>query len=314
VAFDLHRSLPETIAMTTMTQRIEEQAIKAAEGVGKAGTKLSTAVHHAVLAGGEPTRYVADFLHGTWLGHPLHPVLTDVTIGAWSMGSVMDLIGEVSDSDYSRKAADQLMTIGVVSAVPTALSGLADFSTFPDWSANTATWHAALNSVNLGLYVWSIVERKRGNRGRGILLSTIAFGLTCVSAWLGGELVYRSKVGVDHSERFEGPKKWTPVLESNELAEGQPKRVEFEGKGVLLYRNQGEVMAIGSVCSHAGGPLEEGKFEGSCVQCPWHDSVFDMRDGSIVHGPATSKQPSFETRVVNGQIEIRFTENDDTGG
>ena len=299
--------------MSTTTQVLEERITAASKTVGDVGTSVSNAVHHAVLAGGEGTRNFVDFLHGTWLAHPLHPVLTDVTIGAWSMGTVMDVIGEVTDSDYSRKAADRLMTIGVISAVPTALTGLADFSTFPQESANRATWHAALNSLNLGLYVWSIAERKRGNRSRGLLLSGIAFGLTCVSAWLGGELVYRAKVGVDHSDRFEGPKRWQPVLAEDELPEGQPKKIEFEGKGVLLYRNQGQVYAIGSVCSHAGGPLEEGKFHGSCVQCPWHDSVFDISDGRIVHGPATSPQPAFETRIRNGQIEIRFPGEDDTG-
>src|SRR6185312_10049151 len=192
--------------MNIATTEIEQESLDSAEGIGKIGTPVSLAVHHAVLSGGEPARKLADFLHGTWLGHPLHPVLTDITIGAWSMGTVMDAFGAMTDSDYSRKAADQLMTIGTISAVPTALSGLADFSTFPDWSANTATWHAALNSVNFGLYIWSVAERRRGNRTRGVVISTIAWGLTCVSAWLGGKLVYRAKVGVDHSEHFDGPK------------------------------------------------------------------------------------------------------------
>ncbi len=298
--------------MSAGTTDIEQQALDSAEGIGKIGTAVSLGVHHAVLAGGGPTRKLADLLHGTWLGHPLHPMLTDVTIGAWSMGTVMDVIGGATDSDYSRKAADQLMMIGTISAVPTALSGLADFSTFPDWSANTATWHAALNSVNLGLYVWSVAERRRGNRARGVLISSVAFGLTCVSAWLGGKLVYRAKVGVDHSDRFDEPKTWKPILDEKELAERDPKRVDFDGNGILLYRNQGEIYAIGSVCSHAGGPLEDGQFHGSCVQCPWHDSVFDMKDGSIVHGPATSPQPHFQTRIRDGQIEIRMTEEDDT--
>ena len=62
------------------TTEIEQQAIDAAEGIGKVGTEVSLAIHHAVLAGGEPTRKVADALHGTWLGHPLHAVLTDVTV------------------------------------------------------------------------------------------------------------------------------------------------------------------------------------------------------------------------------------------
>ena len=294
--------------MTTMTERVERQTLEAADKVGEIGTSVSNAVHNAVLAGGEPTRYIADFLHGTWLGHPLHPVLTDITIGAWGMGTLFDALGEMNDSDYQRKAADQLMTIGTISAVPTALSGLADYSTFPEWSANTATWHAALNTVNFGLYIWSVAERKRGNRARGVMISSIAFGLTCVSAWLGGKLVYRGRVGVDHSDSFKGPKVWQDVLASAELAEGQRKRIEVEGKGVLVYRTGGRPYAIGAVCSHAGGPLDEGKFKGSCVECPWHQSVFDMKDGHIVHGPATTPQPHFQVRERDGRIEIRLSE------
>ena len=296
--------------MTTLAQRIEQKAIESAEGIGKIGTKVSLGVHHAVLAGGEPTRKLADFLHGTWLGHPLHPVLTDFTIGAWTMGSLFDAVGAANNSRFARQTADQLMTIGTVCAVPTAITGLTDFSTFPEWSASTATWHGLLNSVNFGLYVWSVAERRRGNRTRGVILSTFALGLTCLSAWLGGKLVYRQRVGVDHSESFDEPKNWKAVLDASDLGQRDPKRIDIEGKGVLLYREGNSIYAIGSVCSHAGGPLEDGTFEGSCVQCPWHDSVFDLRDGSIVHGPATNPQPRFETRVRDGRIEIRVPEDE----
>ena len=79
-----------------------------------------------------------------------------------------------------------------------------------------------------------------------------------------------------------------------------------DGKHVLLCREGDRIFAIGAVCSHAGGPLDQGKISRGCVQCPWHDSVFDLRDGRIVHGPATQPQPSFETRVSGGRVEIRL--------
>lgn len=291
------------------TTEVEQQAIDAAEGVGKVGTQVSTAIHHAVMAGGEPTRKLADILHGTWLGHPLHPVLTDVTIGAWSMGVVFDGIAAVTNSDACRNVAEKVIIAGTISAAPTAISGLADFSTFPEWAANSASLHAMGNTVAVGLYIWSIRERRRGNHGRGAIISTIAFGLSGFSAWLGGHMVYKQKVGVNHRESFEEPKRWTPVFEASQLPQHQLKRADFQGKGVLLYRNGNSLYAIGSVCSHAGGPLEEGTIQGSsCVQCPWHDSVFDLRDGSIVHGPATQPQPRFEARERDGQIEIRLVE------
>lgn len=291
-----------------VVEQVEKQASQVNEVVAKAGNDVSLAIHHAILAGGEPTRRIADFFHGTWLGHPLHPVLTDFTIGAWAMGAVFDLAGGITDSDSLRRTGDRLTTAGVVCAVPTAVSGIVDFSTFPEPTAKTVTWHGMLNLVNFGLYLMSVRERSRGNRRRGLLFSSLGLGLTAVSAWLGGNLVYKQKFGVNHAESFDGPKHWKPVLGVEELPARDPKRVEVDGKGVLLYRDGQSIYAIGSVCSHAGGPLEQGRIQGSCVQCPWHDSVFDMKDGSIVHGPATQPQPHFEARIRNGQVEIRLPE------
>jgi nitrite reductase/ring-hydroxylating ferredoxin subunit/uncharacterized membrane protein len=236
-------------------------------------------------------------------------VLTDITIGAWVLGSVFDAWGAATDNDEVRKMADRLTEVGTISAVPTALTGLTDFSTFPDWSAAPATIHGAMNIVNIGLYALSIRERRRGNRRRGVALSSIAIGLSCFSAWLGGALVYKHKLGVDHSDTFSGPKRWKPVMDASALHQRQPRTVDVEdGKKVLIYRVGDQVHAIGNKCSHAGGPLNEGKFKGDCVQCPWHDSVFDVRDGSIVHGPATMPQPRFEARIREGQVEIRLME------
>ena len=296
--------------MTTTTEQIEQQAIAANEGVGKVGTQVSLGIHHAVLAGGEPTRKLADFLHGTWLGHPLHPVLTDFTIGAWTMGTVFDVIGGITGSRHIERSADQLMIAGVVCAVPTALTGIADYSTFPEHAAKTATWHGILNTVNLGLYALSIRERRRGNRGRGVLFSSIAFGMTFVSAWLGGHMVYKERVGVNNSDSFEGPENWKPVFDASMLAHHQHQKVEVDGKPVLLYRDGNSVYAIGNKCSHAGGPLDEGKFYEGCVQCPWHDSVFNLKDGSVVHGPATNAQPRFDARIRDGQVEIKLAQDE----
>ncbi len=284
-------------------QLMETRAMKP---VAHAGTKVSTAIHDAVLAGGEPTRRIADFLHGTWLGHPLHPVLTDFTIGAWVMGAAFDAVGAATDSDAMRRTADQLTAAGMISAVPTAITGLADYSTFPEPAATPVTLHAATNIVNFALYALSVRDRRNGNRPRGVVLSTIGLALTCFSAWLGGELVYRYQVGVKRSEEFDGPRTWKPVMAAEDLPQRKPKRIEVDGKGVLLYRDGRSIYALGAVCSHATGPLDEGEVQGTCVTCPWHQSVFDLRDGGVVHGPATQPQPAFKTRVRDGQVEIRL--------
>jgi len=289
----------------TLTRTVEE-SLDRMTPITKFGEMASQSIHSAVMEGGEETRKVADALHGTWLGHPLHPMLTDVTIGAWVMGAVFDAIGGVTDDDFSRVAADRLTAIGTASAIPTALTGAIDYSTAQKPAITSITVHAALNYVGVGMYLMSLRERNRGRRGKGVMWSSLALGLTSASAWLGGHIVYRHRVGVDHAERFDGPANWTPVLAESELAQRTPKCVKHDGKSVLLYRDGDEIYGIGAVCSHAAGPLEEGEIDGHFVQCPWHDSVFDLRDGSIKHGPATQPQHAFDVRVRDGQVEIRL--------
>ncbi|HEU4647538.1 MAG TPA: Rieske 2Fe-2S domain-containing protein [Gemmatimonadales bacterium] len=295
-----------------MTARIEAATTRIADAVervpkvGEVGTRASRALHRAVLGGGETARDTVDVLHGTWLGHPLHPVLTDFAIGAWFFGGFFDAMGAIRHSRSARQMGDTLAAAGTAVALPTAVTGLADFTTLPRPAAKPGSLHAMLNVASVGLYAASLVQRRRGRQSQGLALSFAAQGLLLASAWLGGMLVYDDLVGVDHSERFTGPREWTPVLDETELPERTPKRVELEGKGVLLYRADGRIYAIGSVCSHFGGPLEKGHFQDTCVQCPWHDSVFDLRNGRVVHGPATRPQVSFLTRIHDGRVELRL--------
>lgn len=282
-----------------------EQAIHNTPILEQVGTKVSDGLHQAILNGGDRTRFIADLLHGTWLGHPLHPVLTDATIGAWLFGAVFDVLSLVNwRSKTTRRMADRLNTIGTITAVPTAITGMTDYSGIKQDAVAHATLHGLINSAGLALYVLSLRTRRQ-NRPLGILFSLTGFSMLTFSAWLGGELVYRLRVGVNHAQPASKPENWTGVMADADLAEGQPQRIEVEGNPVLMYRTNGSVYAIGAVCSHAGGPLEQGKFEGVCVQCPWHDSVFDLSDGSVVHGPSTYRQPTYQARTVNSQIELR---------
>lgn len=285
--------------------RAVERALEEVPVVGEVGSKVAGAVHQAVLDGGEPTRMVADFLHGTWLGHPLHPVLTDITIGGWMLGAAFDAVGVLGKDEFARRVGDRLTALGTATAVPTAITGLADYSTMPNSAATPATLHALLNSVGVGLYALSLRDRNSGKRTRGLFYSTLALGVTTASAWLGGHLVYKHRVGVNHRESFEDTDAWIPVLDAADLAGRKPRCVKVNGKAVLVSQESEQIYAIGAVCSHAGGPLHEGQIDGSYVQCPWHDSVFDLRDGSIRHGPATLPQESFDTRVRDGRLEIR---------
>jgi nitrite reductase/ring-hydroxylating ferredoxin subunit len=89
------------------------------------------------------------------------------------------------------------------------------------------------------------------------------------------------------------------------LSEGQPKRVEASGTPVLLVKKYGRICALAETCSHAGGPLSEGKIERDTVVCPWHGSRFCLRDGSVIDGPATMPQPVLDVQVRDGQVLVR---------
>jgi nitrite reductase/ring-hydroxylating ferredoxin subunit/uncharacterized membrane protein len=267
---------------------------------------ISRGIQNLILDGGRPVRRVADFFHGSWLGHPLHPVLTDFVIGAWVMGGILDLLGALKGSHKTEQASEILIGLGAAGAVPTAIAGLTDYTTIPRRAASTGALHGLINTLGLGIMLFSLRERRKGRRSQGIFLSSVGLGLITVSAWLGGELTFRYSVGVNHSSRPDGPKKYTAVMDDEELPDQQPRRVDFEGTPVLLYRYDGSLYAIGAVCGHDGGPLEEGRFENYCVECPWHQSVYDLRDGRVVHGPTTYAEPSYDTRVRSGKIEIRL--------
>jgi nitrite reductase/ring-hydroxylating ferredoxin subunit/uncharacterized membrane protein len=243
-----------------------------------------------------------DLVSGTWMGHPAHPMLTDVPIGAWTSALVLDLLG----GPAAAQGADTLIGIGVLAALPTAVTGLSELADLgTEHERAIAGAHAIGNTAAVALYAASYVARKAGIRTIGIGLSTTGAGVLMASAFLGGHLSFRKGIGVDHTA-FEYPvEDWTPVLADDELAEGEVRLVNAAGNDVMLYRSNGTLCALADHCMHAGGPLHEGSIEGGRVTCPWHASMFNLADGSLVRGPATAPQPSYEARVQDGKIEVR---------
>jgi nitrite reductase/ring-hydroxylating ferredoxin subunit len=165
--------------------------------------------------------------------------------------------------------------------------------------------HATVNTLGAACYVASLVARRNDNRGRGVALSTAGFALVNLGGLLGGDLAYDLGLGVDHSAFESPPKKWTEVLDEHELEAGKPKRVEVDGAAVMLLRHEDGIHAIGAVCPHLGGPLDEGEIDDETVTCPWHGSVYCLKDGALLHGPATAPVESYEVRVQKGKISIR---------
>ncbi len=254
-----------------------------------------------------PSRALRDLLHGTWLGHPLHPMLTDVPIGAWTCAALLDLLGPDAENP-----ADLLVALGVVAAVPTAASGLADWSETNPQQQRVGLVHAAWNSVGLGCYLASLVARRTGGRRVGRMLGLAGLGAVAAGGFVGGHLSYRQANGANHAEDIPNlfPSGWQRVCALLDLPNQELSRHTVGEVNVVLLRRGDDVLALADKCSHMSGPLSEGQltYDGGqpCVQCPWHASVFRLTDGSVVHGPATSPQPRLEVQVVDGQVEVRL--------
>lgn len=283
-----------------LIKRVEQQ-----EALDQLSDKIQPLVRNAFESAGPVGREVKNILHGTWLGHPLHPALVNVPIGAWTAALALDAMESISGRRELGAGADTAIAVGLVGAAGAALSGLTDWSAVNGRARKVGLLHGLLNLGATTLYVTSLVLRRKQRRSAGKGFAMLGFAVSNTAAYLGGHLVFGEQIGVNHALAQDMPKEFVTVLPDAELPEGEMKRVDAGGVPVLLVRREGNVCALAHTCSHAGGPLSEGKLEGDVVQCPWHGSRFNVRDGSVVDGPATFPQPCFEARVREGQIEVR---------
>jgi len=257
--------------------------------------RVRQAVQRAVPGG--PLK---DFLSGTWLGHPLHPMLTDLPIGFWTSAWVLDIIGP----RRYRDAARVLVGLGVLSALPAAATGAADWSDTTGRTTRVGLVHAAANSSAAALYLGSWLARRKGHHARGVALGMAGAAAATVGGYLGGRLVHDPGVGVDANLDRTGPDDWVAVLDVAELDE-TPTRVDVEGLAGMVFRHDGDVVALGATCPHRGAPLDEGSIVDGCVECPWHASRFRIPDGALLRGPAASPLPRLEARERGGTVEVR---------
>jgi nitrite reductase/ring-hydroxylating ferredoxin subunit/uncharacterized membrane protein len=288
-----------------MGETISERIVNALPFLDRVADGVQPRVQEAVEAGGTTARNVLD---GVWFEAPLHPALTDVPIGSWTAAAVFDGLDAATHSRAMRNAADASLAVGVVGAIGAAATGLSDWRYLSGGSRRMGMAHGLLNSVALVLNIASLVLRSTGRRNAGRLAFLAGYSLSGMAAHLGGELSYHHAVRVDRNVfQGSGPDEFEPVLDEEELPRGGMRRVEAGGASVLLSRSSSgeEVCAISSVCSHFGGPLEEGDREGDTVVCPWHKSRFDLCSGEAIDGPAVFPQPSYETRVRDGRIEVK---------
>jgi nitrite reductase/ring-hydroxylating ferredoxin subunit/uncharacterized membrane protein len=247
---------------------------------------------------------VRDTLHGVWLGHPLHPPLTDIPIGTWTAAAILDVVPGTGG------AASTLIATGCVGYVPTILAGWADWAELHEQQQRVGLVHAAAGAAAFSCYVASLAARARGNSMRGKAWSYTGFALVSITGYLGGHLAFRQAAGVNHAEAVPHvfPQGWHGIGPLDKLPDGELAHRSVDEVGLVVVRRGGHVDALADACSHLAAPLSEGTFtaeEGQgCVVCPWHGSTFRLSDGAVIHGPATAPMPRFETRVIDGIVEV----------
>ncbi len=249
--------------------------------------------------------------------HPIHPFLVAFPIGLFITSLAFDLIGRGLNSTSLYGAAWYCILAGLIGGALAAVAGAIDLFTVvpPNSSAKGRGYrHAVLNAMVLILFIAEAAYR--GGPGRAadvtsLIISAVGIVLMGTSGWLGGTLVYRNQIAVDH--RYANAGKWRerrltsweqPVCKDSDLQEGQMMLAEVEGARVVLARCRDGWTAFGDHCTHKGGPLSDGVLVGCTVQCPWHGSQFDVHTGQVVSGPAKTQINTYETSIHNGEVYV----------
>ena len=255
-----------------------------------------------------PLRPLKLLASGVWLDHPLHPLLTDVPIGAWTVAVVLELGALLFAIPNLGQASAIAIGLGVLAALAAIATGLMDWMDVDPPEKAVGLVHAVLNTFSTILFAVSAFMLWQSNWSISVaqfVVLVVAYGVIASGAFLGGDMVYRLGVMNNRNAYRKGPKDYVPAIALNELAENQPKRVEVKGQPIVLVRRGDKVYAVGAVCSHYGGPLEKGKVVGDTIKCPYHYSRFGLKDGSVKEGPSTAPVPAYDTQVVSGQVQVR---------
>jgi len=258
----------------------------------------------------KPPRRLKSFLNGTWFGHPLHPVITDVPITVWMLTALFDLIWLIAPAHNTWAAYGAFVSVivGLLGALGAIVTGFTDWSDTFGSERRIGLNHSIFNVSATILYLVSFLLRLLAGPGDGVAAAILGFvGLVSViyAAYLGGEMVFTKGTGVNHTAWEAGSEDYEAVIPFEQVEEQKLYRVMASGVPVVLLRQGKQFYAVSATCPHAGGPLDEGTLTGDVVECPWHGSRFRLRDGRVLTGPATVNAPRYDVRVRNGQVEVK---------
>lgn len=249
-----------------------------------------------------PAGPVRDLLHGVPLGHPLHPILVHLPMGTWMAAVLLDTL----PGDH-RRSARALIDIGLLTSLPAAVSGLADWSEQHERQQRVGVAHAAANGAGVLLFGASSLARGLGHQGWGRALALAGAGAIGLSGSLGGHITYYRAGGVNSADHLVDllPEGWHDLGPLDDFPEGDTAQGDVNGVPVVVVRTGRSVSALLGTCPHMGAPLAEGALVDGCVRCPWHGSEFRLDDGTVVHGPATASLEALEASVVDGRLMVR---------
>jgi len=274
---------------------------------GRFGDWVARVVDAVYRVLGRPGKWGQDFVNGSWLGHPAHPVVTDVVVGGATVVVVFDLAAMLFGVTDLDTAALVTVAVTALSALSAVVTGLTDFKdTARGDERNVAILHGVVNIVATVAYLASFSVRLGGAVDAGRWLSLAGAVILAGGAYVGGHLVFKYGYMVNRNAfaRGQRAKEYTPMMPAADLPEVTPTKAMLGSTALVVVRRGDLVAALKATCSHAGGPLAEGTLEGDTIVCPWHGSAFRLTDGAVVHGPATTRQVTYRARIANGQVEV----------
>lgn len=269
---------------------------------------IASVVRGVYRALGTPGRFLQDFMNGSWLGHSLHGVIVDVVVGGATAAVLLDVLRVFFGVGGLETATVWVLGLAWLAGIGAMLTGLTDFKdTGPGDTRNVAGLHGLINIVATGAFALSLNQRRGGDHDAAFWSLLAGYLIVAIGSYIGGHVVFKHGYMVNYNafSRGKRAKAFTPVVAAADVPEATPTKVMFGSTAVMLVRRGDVVHALKDTCSHAGGPLSQGELRDDTITCPWHFSTFRLGDGSVVHGPASSRQVSYLARIADGQVELQ---------
>lgn len=252
--------------------------------------------------------------------HPLHPILVAFPIAFFIGGFVFDVLSLIWDNNSFRQTGNYLAIAGIAGALLAAVPGVIDyFYTLPPKSSakKRGTQHAVINLTNVFLFAFAVYYRHTENASSFVVVIIEGAGiiLLSIAGWMGGTLVHRNQIGVDH--RYASAGKWNEgyfkpgngpieVASIDELKINALKLLHIGDKRIALGRTEKGYVAFSDHCTHRGGSLADGVLICGTVQCPWHGSQFDVGTGVVKAGPAKENIEIYKVEERDGKVYLKL--------